>query len=368
MNIKIGAKIKDLRRENNVTQDTLAAAIGVTPQAVSRWEAETGYPDIELLPSLADFFSVSVDELVGYRLSDREEKLSRVKSELNRLSEVGSAAEQLEYARLAASQFPTDCEIKCSLATSLYLMFDNTEDGSVLSEAESLCTYVIENCKVYDTRYDAVSTLFTIYSKTNRPHKALELTEELIPMKYCREFLLSEGTGDGKTELYIQDEISKLTDCLGTAIWGLCFNEDLPNDPSTWEKKIVMMETSSKLYLMIYGEDLMFYHTRLAFNYFMMSTYQMALGREADALDSLEKMCHHATQYDLSYSVDHDKYYTSIFTDKIIYPEPSNSFHELTEHSQSYYMLEKLANPRYASVKDTERFKAVVEKLTENTW
>ena len=59
MNIKIGAIIKKLRQENNVTQDTLATAIGVTPQAISRWEAEGGYPDIELLPALADFFSKS---------------------------------------------------------------------------------------------------------------------------------------------------------------------------------------------------------------------------------------------------------------------------------------------------------------------
>ena len=75
MNIKIGANIKKLRTENNITQDALATAIGVTPQAVSRWESEGGYPDIELLPALADFFSVSVDELIGYRLSERERSL-----------------------------------------------------------------------------------------------------------------------------------------------------------------------------------------------------------------------------------------------------------------------------------------------------
>ncbi|MBQ4323321.1 MAG: helix-turn-helix transcriptional regulator, partial [Clostridia bacterium] len=45
MNIKIGAIIKKLRAENNITQDVLATAIGVTPQDISRWEAEGGYPD-----------------------------------------------------------------------------------------------------------------------------------------------------------------------------------------------------------------------------------------------------------------------------------------------------------------------------------
>ena len=81
MNIKIGAIIKKLRAENNITQDALATAVGVTPQAISRWEAESGYPDIELLPVLADFFSVSVDELIGYRLSEREKELADIKKE-----------------------------------------------------------------------------------------------------------------------------------------------------------------------------------------------------------------------------------------------------------------------------------------------
>ena len=43
MNIKIGAIIKKLRAENYITQDTLATAIGVTPQAISRWESEISH-------------------------------------------------------------------------------------------------------------------------------------------------------------------------------------------------------------------------------------------------------------------------------------------------------------------------------------
>ena len=78
MNIKIGTIIKKLRTENKVTQDTLASAIGVTPQAVSRRESGSSYPDIELLPVLADFFSVSIDELLGYKISEREAELESV--------------------------------------------------------------------------------------------------------------------------------------------------------------------------------------------------------------------------------------------------------------------------------------------------
>ena len=112
MNIKIGAIIKKLRAENNITQDALATAIGVTPQAISRWESEGGYPDIELLPVLADFFSVSVDELIGYRLSEREEELTAIKREMYRLSEVGSIEERVTYARNAFTRYPNDYEIR----------------------------------------------------------------------------------------------------------------------------------------------------------------------------------------------------------------------------------------------------------------
>ena len=72
MNLKIGAAIKDLRTRRGVTQEQLSVFLGVTPQAVSRWEAGNGYPDIELLPAIAGFFSVSTDALLGLDVNERE--------------------------------------------------------------------------------------------------------------------------------------------------------------------------------------------------------------------------------------------------------------------------------------------------------
>ena len=73
--IKIGKKIRLLRKNNDVTQDKLAAYLGVTPQAVSRWESEICYPDIETLPQIADFFGVGMDELLCYDSIQKESKI-----------------------------------------------------------------------------------------------------------------------------------------------------------------------------------------------------------------------------------------------------------------------------------------------------
>ncbi len=365
MTIKIGAVIKKLRTENNITQDVLATAIGVTPQAISRWEAEGGYPDIELLPAIADFFSVSTDELLDYKKSERKKRLAEIKAEMSRLSEVGTIEERIDFARLALSKYPSDCEIKENLAVCLYGLYCDTNDKKLLKESEDLALCVVDNCKDEDIRYDAINTLISIYSETKNTEKALEAINLLSPMKYCRETVKACGIGDGNNEIYKQDEIDKLADALGIAIKNLTLDDELPNDPSTWNKKIKMLEISNNIYYMIYGDDLMFYHCRVAFNYWIISTYQMSQGKIEEALSSLEKMCKHTVSYDKSYLNDHGKNYTSILVDKIIYPEPSKDFHELKEHSQSFYMLDRIQDQRYDPFRNDKRFIEIEIKLNE---
>ena len=365
MNIKIGTIIKKLRAENNITQDVLATAIGVTPQAISRWEAEGGYPDIELLPALADFFSVSTDELLGYKLSQREEEIANIKKEMSRLAEDGTIEERIAFARNAISRYPSDFEIKENLAVCLYHLWQDTQSTDLLKEIENLCSSVVAECKDEDTRYDAINVLIYIYGATKQVEKAMKAVNLLTPMKYCREFAKSSGIGDGNTELYIQDEIDKLTDALGMAISNYPLHDELPNDPSTWDKKIEMLTISNQLYKMVYGDDLMFYHVRLSRNYWLISTYQMAQGKKDETLASLEKMCYHAIEYDKAYINDHGKFYKSILTDKLIYPEPNKDFHELTEHTDSYYMLDRLQSSRYDCIREDAHFVAIVERLNE---
>ena len=65
MKLNIGETIKKLRKERDITQEELAEILGVTCQSVSRWEKNSCYPDIELIPTIASFFNISTDKLMG---------------------------------------------------------------------------------------------------------------------------------------------------------------------------------------------------------------------------------------------------------------------------------------------------------------
>lgn len=75
MKLTIGEKIALLRRKRGVTQTELAEYLYLTPQTVSRWEVGSGTPEITLLPRIATFFGVSIDELFGVTSLERTEDL-----------------------------------------------------------------------------------------------------------------------------------------------------------------------------------------------------------------------------------------------------------------------------------------------------
>ena len=64
--INIARAILQGRRAKGVTQEELAQFIGVSKASVSKWETGQSYPDITLLPHLAAYFNISIDELIGY--------------------------------------------------------------------------------------------------------------------------------------------------------------------------------------------------------------------------------------------------------------------------------------------------------------
>lgn len=73
--LKINEQIAFLRKQKGMTQEELAQALGVSNQAVSKWESAQCCPDLQLLPEIARLFSVSIDELMGYKETDTFENI-----------------------------------------------------------------------------------------------------------------------------------------------------------------------------------------------------------------------------------------------------------------------------------------------------
>lgn len=127
MNINIGANIKALRKARHITQEQLGKAVGVSMQAVSRWECG-GVPDVSVLPLIADYFDVSLDALFG-RVLDNE-----------------MALEHYLYADLWRTHENQKAERACRYGWAMFKgmsgmeSFANEEYGKI-SAAETVGTY-----------------------------------------------------------------------------------------------------------------------------------------------------------------------------------------------------------------------------------
>ena len=103
MNLKIGEKIRALRLQQKMTQEQLADRLGVSYQSVSRWENGITYPDIELLPAIANYFSVSLDYLMG---QDDAEKRRKIKKQIRKIANMDSKDEDklIELIRICRTE------------------------------------------------------------------------------------------------------------------------------------------------------------------------------------------------------------------------------------------------------------------------
>ena len=122
--MRLGERIKALRQRDGRTQDSLAGALGVTAQAVSRWENGICYPDMELIPAIADCFNVSIDELFGYdheRTKKADALAERIKERVARNNGRDvDISECIAIAREALIEFPGNERLTLALASARY--------------------------------------------------------------------------------------------------------------------------------------------------------------------------------------------------------------------------------------------------------
>lgn len=117
--LKLGENLKKFRLQRELTQEQLADILGVSAQAVSRWENGTTYPDITLLPTVASYFEITLDELMGMDNWRSEEQLKGLISQLDENGSKGFIYENILLLRDAVKTYPTNYELQFRLVDQL---------------------------------------------------------------------------------------------------------------------------------------------------------------------------------------------------------------------------------------------------------
>ena len=142
--INIGKKIIDKRKEKGITQEELAVYVGVSKASVSKWETGQSYPDITMLPILATFFDITVDELLGYSPQLTREAIRKVYASLSEQFVNEGYEKTLQECEKITKKYYSCFELQLQLAM-LYL---NYGIGAPTEELKcTMITKVIEICK-----------------------------------------------------------------------------------------------------------------------------------------------------------------------------------------------------------------------------
>lgn len=155
MSIQMGAKIRSLRKTRNLSQEVLAQYLGVSFQAVSKWENGDTLPDVALIPAIAGFFEVSTDELFDYNLAEQERRVAELCSEAAqyRFSDPARSEKML---RDGLKQYPGNDIILNNL---LYTM----RSPERCEEAVTVCKSILEVTKDDEVKYDVLRILAETY-------------------------------------------------------------------------------------------------------------------------------------------------------------------------------------------------------------
>ena len=183
----IGQRIKDLRKKADLTQDRLADYLGVSPQAVSKWEVGSASPDLALIAPLCRVLGCSADELLGIDLTEDEEGAEELSRELTRL-EPDDFERFGEIVTLAAQKYPRNEQISYRIAEAEYwklggMTGESEEERRRKEDAEKRLLAILADGKNETWKTYAASQLFQIRMKDGLREEAKIFAEQSGPFR-----------------------------------------------------------------------------------------------------------------------------------------------------------------------------------------
>lgn len=237
MKLTIGENIKKLRKAQSITQEELSEMLGVSCQSVSRWELGICYPDMELLPALANIFKISVDKLLGVDEVMENQRVGEYSERFQAAISKGEIDECIRIAREGVAEHPNSYILLNKLMYALFVSGD--ESGNIPDWKENMERYdeeiialgerIVKFCPDQSIRLEAASRLAFQHCDMGRKAIGRAVYETLPPQKWCRENQIWQGLEESEKLPFLRKKILEDYGSLYSSVWHLA-NADALSD------------------------------------------------------------------------------------------------------------------------------------------
>ncbi|MCI9437257.1 MAG: helix-turn-helix transcriptional regulator [Lachnospiraceae bacterium] len=307
MNIAIAENLRAFRRERGNTQEELSSHLGISTQAVSKWERGEGYPDITLLPRIAGYYEKSVDELLGCGEIERNRIREEQKERFFDKCREGKIEDAIILMRQALRESPKHLPFMWYLAWAMRF----TRKEEYVDERIELCKRILETCVDDEMRYLTLDVIIDAYGIKKNVDKAKEYADKLPPITCTKGIVLGRMLRGEEGVKQSQENIITLVNIIDNSVtWMLRSGE------YTAEERIFAYETVDKLYnLFLYDGNYGREHNALHLLWTNIAKGYAELGEEEKTIEALKKAGQHA------FAAEHleesgDGRYTSLFADR----------------------------------------------------
>lgn len=295
--MNIGLNIKKLRISRRMTQEELAEYTGVSSRAVSRWENGITYPDITLLPIIANIFEITVDELLDVDVYKKDQDIKKILNENVEYKHTGEMEKSIELLKTALNKYPNNFEIMEEFMDSLfgYYCAKDEDRKSLLDDIIEIGERILNKCDKKEIRESAIQTLVYVYPKNNALDKAKKLIDNQPSIYLSKEHLLEHVYKDEELDNLLKHNIIRITEWFDGIIHKMCVKKDPQVQIELRKKYLKLME------LVFENNDMGFYHERIYRTYLSIARSYAKMNKIAEAIDSLLEGIKHAIKLEAAH-------------------------------------------------------------------
>ncbi|MDR0916109.1 MAG: helix-turn-helix domain-containing protein [Oscillospiraceae bacterium] len=294
MKIYFGENLKKLRRARDLTQEDLARFLNVTFQAVSKWERGETTPDIAVLPSIARYFGVTTDELLGTDKIDENARRDEIYAKSRELSENGLVDESVAHWRDAYGEFPNDYAFIGMYMSAMYLRMTAHGDTRDCDEIYALGTRVLDECTDEQTRLGVIQTLCLTYALAGDEENAVRYAQMAPILNVTYQSLMEHVLKGDALRRTAQSNLAQELERLWQSVFSIMQSREM-----THEEQIHYFETLLGIFELVYEDGRFgFYHTRMRLFHFCIAQRYARLQNLEKTLEHAEIALYHARAYD----------------------------------------------------------------------